>query len=522
MSLVDLIMAAEAARAHAAVRRTAYRHQHLATKPLVVVAYNLSGEAAAPLGIIYGPDPNPTMAALAVAAEPRNRDSRFGAINQFAADFVEFIRPYLALKTEPTKAGSFRRVAVDAPQIVVPNRGTRSYLGARLGRSLRYLGLGDTHEVPEATQWTGSHLSWFAEHSNLPGQSTFLAMTESLSQHFATGQSALEDESLAALLAWVDGVPGDLLTELERIEHDEPSYGPVPNPEWERRLEPFVKAYTEGLRAQDNAKVRLAEQNVAKEVRAALSVAYAATHRAIEILRGIQPAARVAARWKTDVSDWSEHARRSARGIPRFARRHDALRAARQLQRWSSTAEALEIQQAFDDPVVMAGLDAEGRCVTGWVKSIDSDNREIKPGGKNRTRVPLIDLSLTAPTRLLTGEVVRWTADKDVRGVVRFIDDASVTIAVMNGTKALDAGGMSAGDDVMFAGLDPWEGRDPWAPDEVPWTHREPTTSELAGDISDDAAAGTTDGSPDMSLDELGDIPIVGAVGPDDEPGVVL
>jgi hypothetical protein len=520
VSLVDLIMAAEAARAHTAVRRTAYRHQHVSGKPLVVVVYNLSGEAAAPLGVMYGTDPSPKKATLVVAAEPRNRDSRFGAINQFAADFVDFVRPYLVLKTEPKKDGGFRQVAVDAPQIVVPNRGTRAYLGARLGRSLRYLGLGDTHDVPEQTQWTGAHLSWFAEHANLPGQSSFLAMTESLSRHFVTGQSALEDENLAALLAWIDGVPGELLPELERLE--ELAYGPVPNPKWEAKLEPFVKAYTDGLRAEDQAKVSLAEKNVEKEVRAALAKAYAATHRALAILRDIDEAASVPARWSRDVYDWSDHARRSAKGIPRFARRHDALRAAQTLQRWSSAAEALEVQQAFDDPLIMARLDAEGRCVTGTVTAVDWDHKEIKPGKKNRSSAPLIDLKLTAPTRLLAGETIRWTSNKGVKGVLRSVDDSSATVVIVLGMKALTTVGMSAGEDAMFVGLDPWEGLAPWAPDEVPWTHREPTTSELAGDLTGDPDPGAGDGTPDMSLAELGEIEIVGAVGPEDEPGVVL
>ena len=523
MSLIDLILAAEAARAGRAVRRTAYRHQHLVDRPLVVVAYNLSGEAAAPLGLMYGTDSDPTRASLVVAAEPRNRESRFGAINDFAADFVRFVAPTLVMKTEPKKGGGFRQMASLTPQIVVPNRATRSYLGARLGRSLRYLGLGETHDVPDDTQWTGAHLSWFAEHSHLPGQSMFLAMTESLSQHFVTGQSALEDENLATLLAWIDGLPGDLLAELESREQR--AYGPVPNPDWERPLEPLVKAYSEGLRSGDAKKVQVAFDRVEDSVREALAEAYEATHHAIEILRTIDPAPSLRDRWANDHWEWSDHARRSAEGIPRFARRHDALRAARTLQRWSSMAEALEVDQAFDDPLVMARIDAEGRCVTGTVDSIDMENKEVKPGNKQASVVPLIKVSLTAPTQLLEGEVVRVTADRRVKCVIRSVDVTSATLAVTAQVKALRESGLGSGDDVMFVGLDPWEGMDPWAPDETPWTHRAPpdkTTSELAGNVDDVALAATDDDSPDMTLDELGEIALVGAVGPDDEPGVVL
>lgn len=517
MSLVDVIMAAEAAEARTAVRRTAYRHVHLTADPLVVVAYNLSGEAAAPLGIMYGTDPSPEAASLVVAAEPRNRDSRFGAINSFAADFVEFVRPHLALTTVPTRRGGFRQTAESAPQIVVPNRATRSYLGARLGRSLRYLGLGDTHEVPEATQWTGSHLSWFDEHSNLPGQSAFLAMTEVLSQHFVTGQSALEDENLATLLAWIEGVPDDLLPTLERLEGH--AYGPVPNPDWEATLEPAVKAYSDGLRAGDDERTRLAYEAVEREVRTALSLAYEATHQALEVLRSLDPAAGVPDRWATDVSEWTVHARRSESGIPRFARRHDALRAAKALQRWSSAADELETQQAFDDPLIMARLDAEGRCLTGTVASLDDDNKEVKPGNKRASKVPLVEVALTAPTRLLAGEIVRLTTDRRVKGLVRSVDADGALVAVTGGVKALGEAGLGHGDALMFVGLDPWEGRDPWAPDEVPWTHRDSSTSDLAGDVAGDASAGSDDDSPDMSLAELAEVPIVGSVGPDDEPG---
>lgn len=528
MSLVELIMTAEAARAHRAVRRTAYRHQQVSDKPLIVVAYNLSGEAAAPLGIMYGTGLDDAKAV--VAAEPRNRDSRFGAINEFSADFVQFIRPHLVLTTQKTSTGAFRQTATSAPQIVVPNRATRAYLGTRLGRSLRYLGLGDTEEVPDDTQWTGSHLSWLGEHSQLPGQSTFLAMTESLTDLFVTGQSALEDESLAALLAWIDGVPGDLLTELERLENgagefDGPwPYGPVPHPRWEARLEPFVKAYSTGIRDGDTTKARLAEERVKADVKVALAPAYAATLRAVEIMRTIDQAPSVPKRWENDIREWGDHARRATQGIPRFARRHDALRAARTLQRWSSAEDALETDRAFDDPLIMADFDADGRCITGTVTAIDGENKEVKPGKKNRSRVPLIELELTAPTRLLAGEVVRWTGDRRIKGVVRAVDRTdgppAVTIAVTAQAKAFDAEGWSPGSELTFVGLDPWEGMDPWGPDEVPWTHRDvETTSDLAGEAS--GGDGTTDGSPDLAVTELAGLPLIGEVAPDAEPEVL-
>lgn len=518
MSLIDLLLTAEAARAHRAVRRTAYRHVHLTDRPLVVVAYNLSGEAAAPLGIMYGTKPN--VPKLVVAAEPRNRECRFDAINEFADDHDAYVRPHFALRTEPKKkGGGFRQVASSAPQVIVPNRATRSYLGSRLGRSLRYLGFDGTHEVPEATKWAGSHLSWLSEHANLPGQATFLAMTETLSEHFVTGQSALEDESLAALLAWIDGVNGDLLPELERIELEE-AFGPVPNPKWEAKLEPFVKAWGDGLRAEDEDKMAAAAARVTDSVREALTDAYAATHRAIDILRAIDPAASVAARWANDVYEWGAHARRAKTGIPMFARRHDALRAAASLQRWSAAADELETAMAFDDPMIMARLDADGRCVTGAISTVDAQNKEVKPGNQRATRVPLVELDLTGATRLLAGEKVRWVGDKKIKGVVRSVDDATAVVAITDQVKAFDGHSWPVGVEVMFVGLDPWEGPNPWGPDEIPWTHREATTTELAGEAA--PGDGATDGSPDMTPAELGEIAVVGAVAPDAEPGVVV
>ncbi len=513
MSLVDLILTAEAAESRSAVRKTAFRHVHLDERPLIVVAFNLSGEAAAPIGLMWGTGSSADDADFAVSGEPRNRESRFEAINAFCDDFTRHLSPYLRLETVPKRrGGGFRQVAKAAPQIVVPNSATRSYLGARLGRSLRYLGLGETHEVPEPTQWAGAHLSWLAEHSNLPGQSVFVAATEALADHYATGQSALENANLASLLAWIDGLPDDALAMLESVEDS--AYGPVPNPEWEAQLEPLVRAYGDALRAGDKEAEQRALDEVEKAVRPKLAEAYQATHRAIEILRKIPPAPGVAERWGTDERSWTTHAIRASKGIPRFARRHDPLRAARALQQWSAAAERLETQQAFDDPLVLARLDAEGRCITGVVEEVDRQNSEVKPGNSRRSSVPLVDVRLTGPTRLLAGERARLVTDKRIAAVVRWRDEETVRLAVMDAARAFCDAPIRPGHEIVFVGLDPWEGQDPWGPNEVPWTHRD-GEEPVDGDAP-------PDDSPDMSLDELAAVPIVGIVSPDDVGGVVL
>jgi hypothetical protein len=514
MSVIQLLMAAEAAAQDRAVRRTAFLHRCLTPDPFVVAAYNLSGEAAAPIAFCYGTDPRKPK--LVVSAEPRNRESRFGAINAFAADLVAYVSPFLELVEKQGARGKVFRSAANAPQIVVPNRATRDFIGARLGRSLRYLGLGDTHDVPESTQWAGAHLSWLAEHAHFPGQSVFLAATELLARHYVTGQSDLENENLASFLAWIDNKPGSGLSAIDVAENA--AYGPVPDPEWEVELEPLVKAWTLANRAGNAADRGKAEKQVEKLVAPKLREAYDATWAALARVQKIPAAPSVGERWAKDLRHWTSHALRSEKSIPRFAKRHDAIRAAHMLEEWSRALEALEFQETLDDPLIMAEIDAAGRCVTGKVTKIDTDNSEVKPGNKRRTQVPLVYVALAGASNLLPGEDVVWSGDSRVEAEVRTIDEKRALVAILAG----HVGGSrlpSMGDQALFAALSTFGGRPPRDPEETPWTHRLAEEVAGGGDGAPDAAG---DDSPDMTAAELAEAPVVGAVAPGDVPEVLL
>lgn len=517
MSVIHILLAAEAANSGKAVRRTAYRHRSISPRPFVVAAYNLSGEAAAPLGFCFGTSPDAP--SVTVAAEPRNRDSRFGAINSFAAALVEYLRPFLQLQEIAIGRGSHRlRVAMEAPQIVVPNRATRDYLGVRLGRSLRYLGLGSTHEVPEATQWAGAHLSWLAEHAHFPGQAVFLAATELLGELYVTGQSELENENLATLLEWIDNDPRNGAPRIDQAERT--AYGPTPDPNWEVDLEPHVKQWTTCQRAGDGRGMAAAARAVEARVGAKLREAYSSTWHALAKARETREAPSVSDRWEMDKRHWGAHARRAERGIPRFARRHDALRAARMLEEWSRALERLEFHRAIDDPLVLAELDAAGRCVSGRVQRLNLDNHEVKAGNKRATQVPLVDVELETASNLLEGDSVIWTTEHKVHGEIRSINSRRASVAILGGHK----GGTrlpARGSDVVFAALSTFGGLPPEGPEDVPWTHRPPGTDATEG-AANPAGDASADGTPDLPPEEILELPLVGQVAADDVPGVVL
>lgn len=294
----------------------------------------------------------------------------------------------------------------------------------------------------------------------------------------------------------------------------------MPDPYLDSRLEPHVQEYGRAFRAGDKEAERRLRRMVEDLVQEPLEHAYRATHHALEIMNRIPEAPSVESRWETDLREWGAYARRCSRGIPRFARRHDALRAAKLLETWSRAAEDVEIQEAFDDPLVMAEHDANGLCISGHVTDVDLDNREVKRGNTNRTQVPLVRMVSASAPQLVEGDEVVWTADRRVEGEIRSIGARKsgweVEIAVLGGHKSGERLPRSRSE-AIFVALSSFGGPPPTSPDEVPWTHRIGPSAPLEGDD----LTGTTDEGG------VGDAEIVAAdtedeTGPDLRPEEVV
>ena len=95
----------------------------------------------------------------------------------------------------------------DAPQVIVPNRGGIGF-AQLFGRSTRFRRTDGDYAVAPVVPELGRWLTFLADRAEHPGSSLLLAATDVLAAHWATGQSAVEDQNLAALLGWIDPPAG--------------------------------------------------------------------------------------------------------------------------------------------------------------------------------------------------------------------------------------------------------------------------------------------------------------------------
>ncbi|WP_433531655.1 hypothetical protein ACQPYA_06080 [Micromonospora sp. CA-263727] len=402
MSTLRALAAAQAVAAGVAQPVATVRHLHLSTRPLVVVPLAMAGEANAPLAAMVGAAPGEGR--LLIVPQPRNRDQRFA----FAAELAAIVLPHLAAYQGGTEAVAVDRGRdvryryLDAPQLLVPNPAGVTFLRL-LGRSTRFRRVDGEYPVPPQVPLLGRWLTFFAERAEHPGSSALLALTQALTLHWATGQSAVEDLHLPALLGWIAPPAG--LTGIEAAARAEdptvcPPAGPATDPGFDNRLlAPAIEAYDAA--GADEAARGEAYAELERLLREQLTPTWELMWRGVGLLRALPPGARVAGRWDGDRDAFTAHAEHvDDDGAPQ-PRRDGAVAAAARLHRLERAAATYAVQRAYDDPLVMAEYRLTGEAFVGEV--VLADPARVDDSGRRPVLRPRIQLVTTEPVLVPVG-----------------------------------------------------------------------------------------------------------------------
>ena len=241
-------------------------------------------------------------------------------------------------------------------------------------------------------------------------------MTEVLALHWATGQSALEDANLAALLGWIDPPAG--LTGAEAAAEAEdplrwPPAGPATDPSFDNEvLGPLVRAYDA---ADDEAAQRRAVAALESALRTQLEPTWQLMWRAVALLRALPAGASVEQRWADGPARL--HGARWSTGATAGCRRRAGTR--RWRRRGGCTLEraqdAFDVQRAFDDPLVMAEFRLTGEAFAGTVVEARAATG-VDSNGRRRKLRPLITVRTADPVRLEVGAAARSAAPAEAEG----------------------------------------------------------------------------------------------------------
>ncbi|MEV6524890.1 hypothetical protein AB0M43_23310 [Longispora sp. NPDC051575] len=463
------------------------RHVYLSGRPLVLIPLALAGEAAAPLAMMLGTDRADPR--LLVVPQPRDRALRAAFFDDLSRVVTALVgdlattpeqetpetgtqgsglslvsdsggehpgapgplgsdgaRPVTVVPSglepdvaQPAGAAADELAGPDV-QVLVPNRSGVDFLRL-LGRATRF------RDGDRIGRW----LTFLADRSEHPDSCLLLPVTEALTGHWATGQSAVEDAHLASVLAWIDGAP-------EQVVPDEAAStaGPQTDPDFDNKvLAPLIDAYDAGDPE--------AAPQIAKAVGALLEPVWAQVWHAVDLLRALPEARSVPERWLWDVSEYAGFV---AGHLPQPVRDSPVAAAAR-LDRLERTQARVEAQRAFDDPLVMAGHQLTGAAFRGTVVATEPDRKE---GRKLR---PRITVETVRPVHLRGA--VTSPARRAQAAEITEVDGLRVVLTLTSGMGrgAVPAAGSvpEVGEELVYTSLSETFQRPAAFPDETPWTH---------------------------------------------------
>jgi hypothetical protein len=375
MTLVSALAHLEAMATQTAQPLSAYRHRHLSDRPLVLIPLMMAGEAGAPLAVIAGTSKFGGGQIL-IVPQPRNRDQRFAfaaELGRIVMDYVDSFRAH-RIDMPAGRDGEPASRYADAPQILVPNRGGITAIKL-LGRMTRFRSPDGPFAVDPAVPLLGGWFTYLAERAEYAGCSALTAMTDVLSELWATGQSAMEDQNLASLIGWIAPPPG--MTGLQAaLEGEDPEIwppaGPATSPEFDNKiLAPAVTAFDQARATGDAA----AQNEAADALRAAITTQLQPTWnkmwQGVGLARAVPEAPRADVRWQRECVAFTNHSDRMADGGRPQPKRDYPISAAARLSRLEQAQTDFERERAMDDPYAMADLRCTGEAFGGSVETVD-------------------------------------------------------------------------------------------------------------------------------------------------------
>jgi hypothetical protein len=424
VSTLAALARVEAYAAGHAVPLATVRHVHLSDTPLVLVPLLLAGEAAAPLAALVGTSRDEPR--LLLVGQPRDRDQRFAFLGELGGLLVEYVEARRG-GTELVEATRNREEwerHLDAPQLIVPNRGGVEALRL-FGRSARFRSTQGPYPVGPQVPVLGRYLTWFAEdRAPTPGSSVCLALTEALAEHWATGQSALEDQQLAALLGWIapsvvapdePGLTGAQVAALAEDPLRYPPAGPTTDPDFDGQVLSHL------IQAQQDAEPGSNAHHAAAEaLQAALLSQLEPTWRLVwaglDLLRALPAAAHDEHRWMVDRGRFTDFAAKLDEGAPPQPRREGAVAAARRLADLEAAQEAYDKQRALDDPLILAQQRVTGEAFAGTVVQVDAERQDTS--GRSPKPRPHVWVQTDDPVVLRKGTKVACPQRPNQRPVI--------------------------------------------------------------------------------------------------------
>jgi hypothetical protein len=400
MTMLTALARARAAETGSAQLIRTVRHVHLSTRPLVFIPLQLAGEACAPLAALVGDDPGRPV--LLAVHEPRDREQRAGFTAALADIMVRYIDSYAAGGL-PSDGAPYP----NAPQLLVPNAPAVEFTRL-LGRSTRFRQTEGEYAVKESVPRLGRWLTFYAERAESPVSALLVALTDALSGHWATGQSPAEDANLAALLGWIDPPPGTTGAVAARAAEDPirfPPAGPATDPSFDNEvLTGRIGAVRAARTSGDTEALLRARSALEAALRTQLEPTWELMWRGIARLRMLPAGTRVAERWKNDRFAFTSFATRLREGGPPQPRRDGAVAAAAKLARLERDQQRLNVQRAYDDPLVMAEYRLTGEAFAGTVT--DAEPERLDTSGKRPKLRPRITLETAEPVLMDPGTVL--------------------------------------------------------------------------------------------------------------------